>query len=69
MASGQGDQVLVHHEAGVEEDHFVTRFNQAAQRQHQPSAGTTGDHHPTVVVAVLRVDSLLQGFAEGRDAR
>ena len=45
---------LIHHEVGIEDDHFVARIDQRQHGQHQPAAGAAGDEHLAVGVAVLR---------------
>ncbi len=54
--AGQGDEVAVHHEIGVEDDHLVAGVDDAAEGQEQGARGARGDQDLAVGVAELGVD-------------
>ena len=66
--AGQGDQVPVHDEVGVEDDHLVAGVDHAAEGQQQRPRRAGGDEHLAVGVAELGVDGGLEPAAELGDA-
>src|SRR5205823_9376915 len=59
-AAGQGDQVAVHDEVGVEDDDLVAGVDHAAEGQEQGAGGPRGDQDLAVGVAELGGDGLLE---------
>lgn len=55
---------IIHHEAGIENDHLFARIEEHHERQHQPAAGARSYKQLAVVVAVLRVHLRLKFLAQ-----
>ena len=55
-AAGQRDEVRIHDEVGIEDDHLVAGIDGAAQREQQAAAGAAGDDHLAIGVSVGLAD-------------
>ena len=68
LSAGHRQQVLVHHEVGIEEDRFVAGIDGGEDRQQQSAADAAGDEHIADVAADLRRQIFAQPLAQRGDA-